>query len=140
MTERVGLWLATLQAWKHRAQVSVGVAILAALLFAAPVSAHGAYTPPWPWIALADCESGDGDGRPPYHADWDYNGYFDGGLQFLPSTWDIARRKPEVYRVAWRYPYAYMAPAWVQVRVARNWLRYTSWAQWPACSRKLGLR
>ena len=92
------------------------------------------------WIRLADCESGDGDGRPPYRADWKHNGYFDGGLQFLPSTWDAARRKREVYRLAWRYAYAYQAPAWVQIAVARNWLRYTSWLQWPVCSRRIGVR
>lgn len=94
------------------------------------------------WIRMADCESGDGDGRWPYRATWDYNGRsgFDGGLQFLPSTWRMAKRLPEVRGFAYRYGYAYHAPAWVQIRVADNWRRYTSWAQWPACSRRLGLR
>lgn len=92
------------------------------------------------WIRVADCESGDGDGRPPYRADWDYNGLHDGGLQFVPSTWNAAKRLREVRGFAGRYGYAYQAPAWVQIRVADNWLRHTSWAQWPTCSRKLGLR
>jgi hypothetical protein len=41
------------------------------------------------WLAIADCESGDHDGLPPYTPDWDINtgnGYY-GGLQFLTSTW-----------------------------------------------------
>jgi hypothetical protein len=86
--------------------------------------------PWWPWGALAECESG---GR------WDYNGSsgFDGGLQFLPSTWRTAR---SLVRGASVYAYAYQAPAIVQVRVAQAWLARTSWSQWPVCSRKLGLR
>ena len=94
---------------------------------------------PWPWVAVADCETGDGDGRPPYRATWDYNGSsgFDGGLQFLPSTWVAARR---LVPGASRYAYAYEAPARVQVAVAARWLLETSWLQWPACSAKIGLR
>lgn len=85
---------------------------------------------PWPWDALAECESG---GR------WDYNGSsgFDGGLQFLPSTWVTAS---QLIGVNSRYQFAWQAPAIVQVRVAQAWLAVTSWAQWPACSRELGLR
>lgn len=92
------------------------------------------------WIRMADCESGDGDGKPPYLATWTYNGLHDGGLQFVPSTWNAAKRLSEVRRFAARYGYAYHAPAWVQIAVADNWRRHTSWAQWPTCSRKLGLR
>lgn len=93
----------------------------------------------WPWIAVADCETGDSDGRPPYSADWRYNGSsgFDGGLQFLPSTWLAAASN---LGLAGRYPYAYLAPPAVQVIVARAWLARTSWLQWPACSAKIGLR
>lgn len=84
---------------------------------------------PWPWDALAECESG---------GNWAYNGPsgFDGGLQFLPSTWDSAR----LYVSGANYAYAWQAPAHVQVRVAQAWLARTSWAQWPACSSALGLR
>jgi hypothetical protein len=81
----------------------------------------------WPWDALAECESG---------SRWGYNGPsgFDGGLQFHPGTWTTARGLVGV-----RYAYAWQAPAWVQVRVAKAWLARTSWHQWPACARKLGL-
>ena len=92
------------------------------------------------WIRMADCESGDGDGLPPYRATWTFNGLHDGGLQFVPSTWRAAKRLSEVRSFAYRYGYAYSAPAWVQIAVADNWRRHTSWAQWPTCSRKLGLR
>lgn len=83
--------------------------------------------PAWPWLALASCESG---------RDWDYNGGsgFDGGFQFLPSTWTAARQGITHYQYAWQ------APAYVQYLVARDWLRRTSWAQWPACSRAIGAR
>lgn len=100
------------------------------------------YQAPWPWIALADCESG-GDstpGRPPYTANWHIDDYHDGGLQFLPSTWNAAKSYYTVRHIAARYAYAHHAPAWVQVRVAMSWQRRTSWAQWPDCSRKVGLR
>lgn len=85
---------------------------------------------PWPWSALAQCESG---------GNWAYNGSsgFDGGLQFLPSTWNMAK---VLVAGASQYAYAWQAPAVVQVRVAQAWLARTSWAQWPACSAALGLR
>lgn len=86
--------------------------------------------PAWPWLALASCESG---------RDWDYNGPsgFDGGFQFLPSTWTAA--KGAVAR-ARRYAYAWQAPAYVQYLVARDWLARTSWLQWPVCSARIGAR
>lgn len=86
--------------------------------------------PEWPWGALAGCESG---------RTWDYNGSsgFDGGLQFLPSTWTTAAGN---LGLAGAYPFAYLAPAAIQVRVAADWLSRTSWLQWPKCSRDLGLR
>lgn len=91
-------------------------------------AARSRCVPAWPWGALASCESG---GR------WAYNGSsgFDGGLQFLPSTWNMAKG----YAGAGGYAYAWQAPPSVQVAVARAWLARTSWAQWPACARKLGL-
>ena len=86
--------------------------------------------PAWPWLALASCESG---------RDWDYNGSsgFDGGFQFLPSTWNMAKQHVPRAR---GYAYAWQAPAYVQYLVARDWLRRTSWAQWPTCSRRIGAR
>lgn len=115
-------------------------AVALALVLSSPAEASARHKPkiPQPWLALADCESGDGDGRPPYRPNWHINGYFDGGLQFLPSTWAMATR---LYgNGSRRYGFAYEAPPIVQVRVAKRWLRATSWAQWPACSLKLGLR
>lgn len=109
----------------------------------------------WPWIAIADCESGDGPraAGPPYHPDWGYHGAtYDGGLNFAYSTWDRAwelRRRDldhkhgKKFRVtqigkasldAWRHK------AIVQVRVATDWLSRTNWAQWPVCSRAVGVR
>lgn len=78
------------------------------------------------WYALARCESG---------GDWSYNGPsgFDGGLQFLPSTWLAAGGGKYA-------PFAYLASPGEQIAIAKAWLAKTSWAQWPACSRKLGLR
>jgi hypothetical protein len=126
--------------------VSRATAILAALFMVwatgraidHEAAAHGVSV----WIRMADCETGDGDGRYPYRAVWSYNGRsgFDGGLQFSPSTWNDAKRLREVRGFARGYGYAYQAPASVQIRVADNWRRHTSWRQWPACSRKLGLR
>lgn len=78
------------------------------------------------WDRLAQCES---------TGNWSYNGSsgYDGGLQFLPSTWRAAGGT--------RYaPYAYLATREQQIAVAESWLAKTSWSQWPACSRKLGLR
>lgn len=74
------------------------------------------------WDALAQCESG---------GDWSYNGPsgYDGGLQFLPSTW-VAAGGLEYAPEAW------MASREQQIAVASN----LSWSAWPACSQKLGLR
>jgi hypothetical protein len=82
--------------------------------------------PEWPWGKLAACESG---------RRWSYNGSsgFDGGLQFHPGTWSAYRRAGEP-------AFAYLAPAWMQVRVAERVLAVQGWGAWPACSRKLGLR
>lgn len=99
----------------------------------------------WPWISIADCESGDGPeaAGPPYHPQWGYHGgTYDGGLNFAYSTWDdafaLARSEelvPDVpSRDAWTWP------ARVQVDVAKRWLKATSWAQWPVCSRVVGVR
>lgn len=78
------------------------------------------------WDRLAACESG---------GNWGYNGGsgYDGGLQFLPSTWRAAGGTKYA-------PYAHQATREQQIAVARSWLAKTSWSQWPACARKLGLR
>lgn len=78
------------------------------------------------WDRLAQCESG---------GNWSYNGGsgFDGGLQFLPSTWRAAGGTKYA-------PYAYLASREQQIAVAKSWLARTSWSQWPACSRRIGVR
>lgn len=82
------------------------------------------------WIVLADCETGDAVIGPPYYAQWDYNGSsgFDGGLQFLPSTWNMLKTG---------YDFAWQAPAEVQIEAAQRWLELTDWYQWPACYDKM---
>ena len=90
------------------------------------------------WDRLADCESGDRDrhGNPiPGTARWNTNtgnGYF-GGLQFSADTW----RRAGGTRFA---PYAHQATRTQQITIASAWLARTRWAQWPDCSRRLGLR
>jgi hypothetical protein len=89
----------------------------------------------WPWVAIADCESGDGDGRPPYSATWGYDGPsgFDGGVQFDPGTWSAYRRGDEP-------AHAYEASPATQVAVAERVLAAQGWGAWPVCSVKVGLR
>lgn len=94
-----------------------------------------AFVAPWPWIAVADCETGDSDGRPPYRVRWDYNGPsgFDASVQFHPGTW--RRHKLPAYPA-----YAYQATPFQQLVVAEITLSREGWKAWPACSRKVGLR
>ncbi len=70
------------------------------------------------WDRVAACESG---GR------WNYNGGsgFDGGLQFLPSTW----RAMGGTRYA---PYAHQATRLQQIAVAST----MSLSNWPVCGRR----
>lgn len=77
------------------------------------------------WDAIAACESD--------HT-WDYDGPsgFDGGLQFLPSTW--VEFSPDHFP-----PYAHQATPSEQVAVAERVLDVQGWQAWPACARKLGL-
>lgn len=79
------------------------------------------------WDRLAHCES---------TGNWHINtGSFDGGLQFLPSTWTA--------NGGGRYaPYAWQATREQQIAVAEHLLAATDGsyrASWPACSRRLGL-
>jgi hypothetical protein len=100
---------------------------------------------PWPWIAIADCESGDGPDAagPPYHPKWDYHGgTYDGGLNFAYDTWDDAWALAVADELVADEPSgdAWQHTAHVQVLVAKRWLKATSWAQWPVCSRVVGVR
>ncbi len=80
------------------------------------------------WDQLAKCESG---------GNWASNtgnGFY-GGLQFSADSWRRASKN-----VGITIPYAHQASREVQIQVAEDWLSRTSWAQWPACSKKIGLR
>lgn len=87
------------------------------------------------WLALADCESGDGDGQPPYRYDDTYRGVHHGALQWHPDTWRRARQLSglPVAATAWE------APIEDEIAVAKAWLRATSPRQWPICGPKVGL-
>ncbi len=70
------------------------------------------------WDRVASCESGQR---------WNYDGSsgFDGGLQFLPSTWRAAGGT--------RYaPYAHQATRMQQIAVASS----MSLSAWPVCGRR----
>jgi hypothetical protein len=78
------------------------------------------------WDRLAECESG---------GDWSANtgNGHSGGLQWLHDTWVRAGGLAHA-------PTAWQATREQEIVVAEAWLARTSWAQWPACSRRLGLR
>ena len=78
------------------------------------------------WDEVAGCESS---------GNWqDTAGFYEGGLQFDPRTWDDNKFPG--------YPdHAYEATREQQIAVAEKVLADSTWAQqWPACSLKLGLR
>jgi resuscitation-promoting factor RpfB len=75
------------------------------------------------WDRLAQCES---------NGNWAANtgnGYY-GGLQFLPSTW----------RSVGGSGLPHQASRAEQIRRAEILQARSGWGQWPACSRRLGLR
>ena len=78
------------------------------------------------WDQLAQCESG---------GNWSMNSGngFTGGLQFMTSTW-LAQGGGK-YASA-----AYLATPAQQIEIAERTLASGGWGQWPACSRRLGLR
>ncbi len=75
------------------------------------------------WYRLARCESG---------GNWSYDGAYDGGLQFHPSTWN--RWKPAGYPA-----YAWQASAAQQIVVGKRLHAAQGWHPWPSCARRLGL-
>jgi hypothetical protein len=89
-----------------------------------PSTPYTPYTPYGVWDRLAQCESG---------GNWATNSYYDGGLQFLPSTWNA-------YKPAGYPAFAYQATREQQILVATRLQAARGWGQWPACSRRLGLR
>jgi hypothetical protein len=75
------------------------------------------------WDRLAQCES---------NGNWQANtgnGYY-GGLQFLPSTW----------RSVGGSGLPHQASKSEQIHRAQILQQRSGWGQWPACSRRLGLR
>lgn len=94
------------------------------------------------WERLADCESGrwDPERRPiAGTARWDYglhaseDGFFQGGLQFHPTTWDE-------FRDADMPDHAGYASRDQQIAVAERVLDRQGWRAWPVCSKRLGYR
>lgn len=81
----------------------------------------------WPWDAVKDCET-PGLG-------WDANtgNGFEGGLQFMNSTW-------LGYGGGAFAQHAYQATRGQQITIAQRVLADQGWRAWPTCSRKLGLR
>lgn len=89
--------------------------------------AHSSASGPDVWDRLAQCES-----RSQWHIHTG-NGY-EGGLQFLNSTW-LSMGGGQYAK------HAYQATREQQITIAEKTLAASSWAQqWPACSKKLGLR
>jgi hypothetical protein len=76
------------------------------------------------WDRLAQCESS---------GNWHINAYHDGGLQFLPSTWNA-------YKLPGYPAFAYQASRAQQIAVGQRVLAAQGWKAWPVCSRRLGLR
>lgn len=104
--------------------------IVLVIAAAARGAAHHPRQPATPefWIRDAICETGH---NPPY---WDWGkpgtghgtpGGYEGGIGYYPSTWRWWAGKVGVLR---RYPHAYMAPSWVQAKVAQYGLdHYGKW-------------
>ncbi|HEX2851077.1 MAG TPA: transglycosylase family protein [Acidimicrobiales bacterium] len=76
------------------------------------------------WVALARCESG---GDP---AAVGGGGAYHGAFQFTLTTWHSLGYAGDPLD----YPFA------VQLEAAKRLQARSGWAQWPACSRRLGLR
>lgn len=74
------------------------------------------------WDRLRRCESADGRTS--------RNGLYHGYFQFRLDTWRNAGGTGHPMDHSYEH----------QKKVAQAWLARTSWAQWPACSRALGLR
>jgi hypothetical protein len=89
------------------------------------------------WDRLADCESGEWDANRvpiPGSRNWaDRTASYEGGLHFVPSTWDG-------YRLPEHPARAFMATREQQITVGLRVLAGQGWAAWPVCSWKVGAR
>lgn len=87
------------------------------------------------WGRLADCESGfrdDGGNVIPESRRWDFSsGFFEGGLQFHPTTW-------EEFRDPSMPGHAGQATPEQQIAVAERVLDAQGWGAWPLCSKRIG--
>lgn len=95
------------------------------LAFAVAVEAAKRPTYRAVWDDIAACESG---------GNWASTaGSFEGGVQFLRSTW--------LSQGGGKYAqHAYDATKYQQIEIAERLLAQSGWGQWPSCSRQLGLR
>jgi hypothetical protein len=76
------------------------------------------------WEALRNCEAGGN------YSTNTGNGYF-GAYQFSAATWRS---------MGTGYEFAHLAPPAIQDDAARRLQARSGWGQWPACTKKLGLR
>ncbi|MEA3021029.1 MAG: resuscitation-promoting factor RpfA [Actinomycetota bacterium] len=74
------------------------------------------------WDRLAQCEAS---------GNWAYRGQYEGGLQFLNSTWNG-------YGGGEFAQHAYDASREQQIEIGRRVWRARGWSAWPSCSRQLG--
>src|SRR5688572_17164377 len=108
----------TMRSRTFRQRVLITLLPLASILAAAAPAEAGDV-----WSRLRQCESGS------RYARNTGNGYY-GAYQFKPSTWRSLGYRGLPHRAS---------PA-VQDRAARRLQARHGWGQWPACSRRLGLR
>jgi resuscitation-promoting factor RpfA len=101
---------------------SLGVLVGAATLV---TSQTAVAAPDSVWDKVAECESS---------GQWNLNrGKYDGGLQFLPATWNAYGGREFAQ-------FAYQASRSEQIKVAERVLAGQGWNAWPVCSRRAGVR
>lgn len=130
----VGRWVhhENVELWRATEQANIDAYRAAAEAYAEAVRLNNQQqltTPPSAprsvWDQLAQCESG---------GNWSiHTGTYDGGLQFLDSTWDAQGGEQFA-------PTADQATREEQIIVAERLLAAVgNYSPWPACARKLGL-
>lgn len=82
------------------------------------------------WTVLADCETGDGQVGLPFYVTWNSKDYYEGGFQFLNSTWKSLKSSQG-------YEHAYEAPPEVQLQAAQELQVRGDWGQWPSCTARM---
>ena len=107
----------------RRFATAILVALISAVLLTATLAAPADAATRTTWNRLAKCESG---GR--WHINTG-NGYY-GGLQFSLSTWRAYGGSG--------LPSSHSREE--QIAIAKKVQAAAGWGQWPACSRKAGLR